>query len=222
MSIVKTILVGALSSLIATFIWVIIIYLIDFSARKKIFFLLEECDPSVRMLLNSVQYHNYIVALTQVENIISILIQIYGNLKVFNFSAKKRKLMKLIVFNMLRVLNIFKTLEEGYTEKEEFNARCDKYDKKYLYRIKINENISECFMTISIMLLQELNSKFGIKEPVLNTLKYICEEESFYSAVMDSLIEVNSFKESFSIDYFMNKEVLTSKDYKKIVKAILK
>jgi len=27
----------------------------DFSARKKIFFLLEECAPSVRMLLNSLQ-----------------------------------------------------------------------------------------------------------------------------------------------------------------------
>ena len=232
----------------------------DFSARKKIFFLLEECAPSVRMLLNSLQYHNYIVALTQVENIINILIQIYGNLKVFNFSPKKRKLMKLIVFNMLRVLNIFKTLEEGYTEQEEFNARCDKYDRKYLYKIKTNENISECFMTISIMLLQELNNKIGINNPdasvgvccshkvvtvgfnalcydaerrgikpsvrikktVLNTLKYICGEESFYSSIMDSLIEVNSFKESFSIDYFMNKEVLTSKDYKKIVKAIFK
>ena len=123
---------------------------------------------------------------------------------------------------MLRVLNIFKTLEEGYTEQEEFNARCDKYDRKYLYKIKTNENISECFMTISIMLLQELNNKIGIKKTVLNTLKYICGEESFYSSIMDSLIEVNSFKESFSIDYFMNKEVLTSKDYKKIVKAIFK
>ncbi len=94
MSILETILIGSLSSLIATFIWVTIIYFIDFSARKKIFFLLEECDPSVRMLLNSVQYHSYIVALSQVEKISSILIQIYGSLKVFNFSSKKRKLIK--------------------------------------------------------------------------------------------------------------------------------
>lgn len=222
MSLIETILFGSLSSLIATIIWVIVVYLVDFSARKKIFFLLEECDPSARMLLNSVQYHSYMIALTQVEKITSILIQIYENLKLFNFSTKKRKFMKLIIFNLLRVLNIFKTLEEGYHEKDELNARCDKYDRKYLYKIKTNDNESECFMIISIMLLQDLNKMVGIKKPVLKTLKYLCRDEVFYENVMDSLIEVNSFKDGFTIDYFMNKEVLLQKEYKKMVKTILR
>ncbi len=217
-----TILTGALSSLIATIIWIIIIYLVDFTANKKIYFLLEECDPSIRMLLNSIGYNNYIVALTQVERITSLLIQIYENLKTLNFFPKKRKLMKLIIFNMLRVLNIFKNIEEGYEEKDEFIARCKNYNRKYLYKIKTNEDEYECFMIISIYLLQALNKNIGIKKPVLETLKYICREEKFYSNVLNNLIEPGSFKESYSIKYFMNKEVLSKKAYEKLMTKILK
>ena len=222
MSILQTILLGTFSSLIATIIWVLVIFLFEFSARKKITFLLEECDSSTRLMLNSVKYTRYLVVLTQVEKLTSLYLQIYNYLKPLNFSAKKRKLMKLIIFNMIRVLNIFKNIEIGYDEDNELKARCEKFQRKYLYEVKTNENGTESFLLISISILQELTNRLGINKAIIRKLKYYNGNNEFDKHILDSLIEINSFKESFSLSYFMNKEVLTKKEYEKIVNKILK
>lgn len=220
MNVSQTILLGALSSLISTIIWVMIIFLFEFSARKKITFLLEECDSSTRLLLNSVKYTRYMVVLTQVEKLTNLYLQIYEYLKPLNFSTKKRKLMKLIIFNKIRVLNIFKNIEVGYDEDDELKARCKEFQRKYLYEIKINENGAESFLLISISILKELTNRIGIKKAILTRLKYLDRNNEFHKHILDSLIEINSFKESFSLNYFMNKEVLTKKEYEKIVNMI--
>ena len=222
MSILQTVLLGTISSLIATVIWVFVIFLFEFSARKKITFLLEECDSSTRLMLNSVKYTRYLVVLTQVEKLTSLYLQIYNYLKPLNFSAKKRKLMKLLIFNMIRVLNIFKNIEIGYDEDNELKARCEKFQREYLYGVKTNENGEECFLLISISILQELTNRLGIHKAIIRSLKYYNENNEFYKNILDSLIEVNSFKKSFSLDYFMNKEVLTKTEYEKVINKIVK
>jgi hypothetical protein len=222
MSIFQTIVFGAISSLIATIIWVVIIYLYEFLARKKITFLLEECDSSTRLLLNSIKYTRYMVALTQVDKLMSLYLQIYNYLKPLNFSSKKQKLIKLIIFNMIRVLNIFKNLEIGYEEDHELEARCEEFNRKYLYEIKTGQDSEESFLLVSISFLQELTNRLGINKAILRRLKYLDKSNEFHRNILDSLIEVNSFKESLSFNYFMNKEGLTKKEYEKITKNILK
>lgn len=222
MSIFATIVFGALSSLIATIIWVVVINLYEVSARKKITFLLEECDSSTRLLLHSVKYTRYIVALTQVEKLMSLYLQIYDYIKPMNFSRKKRKLIKLIMFNMIRVLNIFKNLEIGYDGDHELEARCEKYNRKYLYEIKTGQNSEESFLLVSISFLQELTNRLGINKAILRRLQYLDRTNVFHKNILDSLIEVNSFSESFSLNYFMNKEGLTKNEYEKLTKKILK
>lgn len=222
MNVLETIFLGALSSFIATIIWVMIIFLYEFSARKKITFLLEECDSSTRLLLNSVKYTRYMVVLTQVEKLTSLYLQIYGYLKPLNFSSKKRKLMKLIIFNMIRVLNIFKNIEIGYDEDDELKARCENFEKKYLYEIKTNDNEEESFLLISISILQELTNRLGTRKAIIKSLKYIDRNSKYHKEILNTLIETNSFKEGFSLNYFMNKEVLTRKEYQNIINNIVK
>ena len=222
MNVLETIFLGALSSFIATIIWVMIIFLYEFSARKKITYLLEECDSSTRLLLNSVKYTRYMVVLTQVEKLTSLYLQIYGYLKPLNFSSKKRKLMKLIIFNMIRVLNIFKNIEIGYDEDDELKARCENFEKKYLYEIKTNDNEEESFLLISISILQELTNRLGTRKAIIKSLKYIDRNSKYHKEILNTLIEINSFKEGFSLNYFMNKEVLTRKEYQNIINNIVK
>ncbi|NLZ96559.1 MAG: hypothetical protein GX926_00975 [Candidatus Magasanikbacteria bacterium] len=222
MSISETIIFGAISSLIATIIWVVVINLYEFSASKKITFLLQECDSSTRLLLNSIRYIHYSVALTQVEKLMSLYLQIYSYLKPINFSSKKRKLIKSIMFNMIRVLNIFKNLDVGYEGDRELEARCKSYNIKYLYEIKTGENSEESFLLISISFLQELTNRFGINKAILRSLQYFDRTNVFHKNILDSLIEVNSFSEGFSLNYFMNKEGLTENEYEKLTKKILK
>jgi len=219
MSVLLTLVLGSLSSLIAAIIWVIFIYLYDHRARNKIAYLLEECDSSTRLLLNSVKYTRYMVVLSQVEKLLDLYLKIDENLKPLNFSRRKRKLMKLLIFNMIRNLNIFKNLEVGYDEEEELKSRCIKYQNKYLYDIIIKEDYTENFMLFSLSILQELNQTIGIKRAIQTSLKNKNINNNKFEILM-SLIEINSFRNRTYIQYFMNREVLSKKQYENIVNEI--
>jgi len=220
MSVLETVLLGSLSSLIATILWVIIIFLYDYNAHGKIEYYLEECDNATRLLINSIKYTRYLVALSQVDKLLDLYLQIDECLKPLNFAKRKRKLIKLLVFNMIRVLNIFKNLEIGYDEDEELKSRCIKFQEKYLYEIETQVGATENFMIISIAILRELNQTFGVKNAIRKSLNYFTMEQQSQRKILHALIEVNSFRNANVIKYFMNTEVLTKREYEEIVKSI--
>jgi hypothetical protein len=216
------IILGILSSLVASLIWMFFVFLYDPRGRNKILFLLEECENSTRLLLNSIDYNYYAVALSQVDQLIFLYLQINDRLKPINFSRKKRKLIQLLIFNMIRVLNIFKNLEIGYNEEEEFKARCNRFKKKYLYDLHTGTESEVNFMIISISILKGLCDTKCIHKSIVQSVEYFSKEKETQRKIMDNLIEINSFKGSSKLNYLMGNDALTHKKYQKIINRIWK
>lgn len=216
----KNVVLGALSSLIATIVWVFAVFLYDLRARKKARYLIEQCDASTRLLLNSVEYAQYMVALSQVEKLMELFFDLNESIKPLNFGRRKRMLIKLLVYNAMRVLNIFKNLVIGYEGDEELEARCERFDKSYLYELDASHGQTVSFMILSVEILGELNDSFGVKRALRHALKPYAEERTDRARILGSLIEVNSFKDSRSLVHYMNKEGMTRKKYLKMIKRI--
>ena len=220
MNVFQTVLLGVISSLTATIVWVCIIFLYNFRARKKIRYIIEQCDASTRLLLNSVEYTRYLVALFQIEKLIELYFDLNENIRPLNFGRRKRMLIKLLIYNIMRVLNIFKNLEIGYDGETELESRCEQFSKKYLYDITTQKGNTESFMIISLDILGELNGSIGIKQAMRKSLKPYIEERSDYTEILTSLIEVNSFKGARSFVHYMNKEGMNQMRYLKMIKKI--
>lgn len=216
----QNVLLGAISSLIATIVWVCAVFLFNFRARKKVRYIVEQCDASTRLLLNSVEYRRYMVVLSQVEKLIELCFELNENIRPLNYGRRKRMLIKLLIYNIMRVLNIFKSIEMGYDGETELESRCERFANRYLYDVDTRDGHTENFMTISVDIIDRLNDSIGIKRALRRTLEPYVERPSDYSEILSSLIEVNSFKDSRKLIHYMNKEGMTKKRYLKMIKRI--
>lgn len=212
-----TILLGASSSLVATIVWVCVVFLYDIRARHRIRFLVEQCDSSARLLLHSVSYERYMVALSQVEKLLELLFDLNECIKPLTFEKRKRSLIKLLIYNLVRVLNIFKNLEIGYQGEQELEARCERFADKYLYEVGSPHSTPQSFMTVTISIIASLNEYRGTKRAFRKGVDLLFNRPDDRATILRSLIEVNSFRDSRSITHYMSKEAMPRRAYQRII-----
>ena len=113
----------------------------------------------------------------------------------------------------------------GYKGKKEQLEKLKKFKCKYYYMVNIldkDNHISiTSFLMISVVILQNLNNKFFVKEALRNNL-YIGEYNVNLSETYIGLINVKNFKPEHCSRYDLRNKTFTYEEYKKFIKSKFK
>lgn len=165
-----SVLLGVLSSLVATIIWVIFTQLYDFNAKKNINMLLELLCDCAEQFDTAMEFSDCSMAELQADKIIEYCKEIFMSIKFFTYFPKKKKLILTLLYNTYYTISIYKRVWVGYDGEQEKNARLSKFKRKYYYKVKIYDlvdgNLGQeiSFLIITCEILHELNNHCSVSK----------------------------------------------------------
>ncbi|WMJ78859.1 MULTISPECIES: hypothetical protein [unclassified Sedimentibacter] len=216
MNITVTVLLSILTSLVATIIWVIFTKLYDFESRKNIDYLLEMAINCSRQFEYAIKYNEYQIALTQADRIIDLLKEIRENIRPFTFLSLKKKFILTLLYNSLYIIDIFKNLTVGYSGHQEEIARCERFDRKYLYNIQLDEEYSVPFLSFSLEIIQDLNRRLSVKKALSNNLsmRYCSNKKDI---LISMIFAITTKSESKYCKFDLRKDIFSYKEYEEYI-----
>ena len=213
----KEIIIGALSSLIASLIWFFSSRIIAaINSRKKINHLLETLYDCADQFDSAIKFKMVDVAERQVDKIIELYYEIKGEILFFTFFSKKKKLFNTILYNLYYTVSYYKRLWVGYNEEDERKSVLEKFKRKYYYNIKTYyKDKSEdyvSFLIFSVPVLQALNQNNCVKKSLLNN--YSVHNNCNLYETYSTLIAVKNFKDNrYYNRYDLQKDIFTKEEY---------
>ncbi len=208
--------IGIISSLIATLIWIVFTKLYDFESRKNIDYLLEMQCNCARQFEYAIEYSEYSVALVQADRMIDILREIRSNIKPFTYTRYKRKLILTYLYNALYMIDVFKNVTVGYSGVQEEDARCQQFKRKYLYEVPVDDNCTVPFLSFSMEIVQYLNRDFGVRKPLCNNLSIYDYKNK--NAIYRSMVSIRTLKyESVTSRYSIRNDIFTVDEYNRYI-----
>lgn len=219
--------VGIATSLIATIVWVVLTQLYDMNGRRKIDYQLEMILDCSRQFEHAIRFSEYYIALAQADRMLDIIGRLVDIIKPLTYRKKKYKLIITYIYNVYYILTIFKNVSIGYEGKQELIARCEKFNRKYMYEVEIGKPVlgeptTICFLTISFEIVQYLNRYKSVKKALLNNLSihnYKTKEknEFYHKLVTRNTYKFGGRKERWYSIYYMRNSVFTEEEYHKYI-----
>lgn len=204
LGIIIGVITGVISSLIFTILYD------RYLAKQNIENCLEILYTAIYSFNNNVDYNYYNTALIQTDLILKEIMELSKNLSPFVFNYKKILFIRTLLCNLYRTTEYLKTLEIGYDEEKEYKERCEKYKRKYLYKIS-----DEKFNVITINILKDLCESNYFKNKLSLTR---CSKET-----LENLIEINSFKtgkKSADKIYYLRGRSFTKTKYEEYINKV--
>lgn len=218
------ILIGILSSLAATIIWVFITILYDSYSRKNIDYILTMALSTAGQFQNAIEYNEYDLAMSQIDRIQDFIREIHSNIKVFTYSRNKKRLILTLLHHLNRITEIIKNIHIGYSGEQELLARCERIRRIYLYVPKELRKLNNNVMCFSLSVIQNLNNRTGdIKASLLNQELLGNNRTVDVILLYTDLIELNSFRYNSKYNrYDLRKNIFTQEEYERYIKKKLK
>ncbi|WP_428045709.1 hypothetical protein [Candidatus Avelusimicrobium fimicolum] len=214
MNLVYNIAVGAVASLVATLVWVLVGNVYRVNIRLKNAALLRDAENTSRSVYHNFEFDKYDLGMMGVFKLHDLLNQLQTSLFWGNYPRPaERKLFFTYIYHIKRILDISKNLSVGgRNAREEDEYRCKKLLKRYFI---YTNNTGEEYQTIEVLLhlLYRLNNNEGYTRALTfssvapdMTKKDLCE-----------LIDVNSFKSNEHDGDEQRKRCFTQEEYKKFL-----
>lgn len=214
------IIVGVGASVIASFVWFYFTQLYSVGARSRINLLLIGMRTDNYLFEKALDYKDYNLALDQVERMIRKIEEICSNIKTFTYIRTKKQLIFTCINNLYNALTRFKHYYIGYDQASEKETCCEKAQRE-LFILSKNNSLSTTLAAIELLVDLNKNKIKRIKNILLNLSCLINGNIQELKEIYKKLIDVNSFKGSFSKqvahDYQITSKLLTRKQYEKII-----
>lgn len=211
-------------SLFAAFLWWLLFFMIG--GKKKIDYLLVIAVDCARQFEYAIKFEDYDNACKQADRLIDLIVQIENSIKLFTYFRKKKKLIRTYIYSVFYTLSVFKNVTIGYSGEQEKTQRCQRFNRKYLSQVYLDDDYSVPFISFTFELVQELN-KNKFVSTALNGNWGIsdaahCVVERKQKILLEELIERKSFKEkNFDIEHFTRAAIFTYDEYERyIIKKI--
>lgn len=226
------ILIGILSSLVASVIWwgCAQLYLIE--TRKKVNYKLMLLRKDNYAYQKYLTYQDYDLALNQAERMLDEIGEIFYSIKPLTYTRKKRKLINTLLSSLHINIARFQGYYKGYDSKQE-KQRCCSEAKRHLYVVGYVPNSNNTYpdpdkfesvseVTIELLCALNLSHTKSISYILttafcFNGNKTTDERKKLYR----DLIDINAFSGSMSKfvanRFNITNDVLTQKHYLKII-----
>ncbi len=222
---IENIIVGVISSLVATILWLAIDSIRkSISSKKKISILLDLLYDSADSFDSAMVSENEEIAEVQAEYIIKYCIEIFNSIEKRSFGPKKKKLFITILYNLYYTITYYKRIYVGYSGKAEQKAKLKRFKQKYYYTVCVKSQDVDnkvSFLMLSVCLLQQLVRDKNVKA-ALNNNYYIDRFVTNKREVYSKLINICNMKSGFSGQYEICNNTFTKREYERYIDKKLK
>lgn len=222
----KDIIIGVISSLVATVIWVIIDYVVkSIKARNRVALLLDLLYDSSDSFDSAMVSENEQLAEIQSEYIIKYCIEIFDSIRFLTYIGNKRKLIYTILYNLYYTITYYKRIYVGSSKEEEQKEKLLRFKRKYYFMVSLKDDSGSeerSFLMVSVALLQEIVQSNSVSG-ALNRNLYVWDNTNNKYDVYLNLININNMKsDSLIKKYDIRKNLFTTSEYKEYLKKKLK
>ena len=212
------ILIGVLSSLIATIIWFACFQLYDINDRKKIDAELKIVMFSINKIDSCLRYDEYDILISEIDKVIDGIIRINGNIKRLTYLPKKKRLICTLCSSLILLCENIKNTEIGYKGEQEIKQRCEVI-RNNLDNLKTSFN-DESILYNTVNLLMQLNQVFSVTKSIYRVFspeikKNMSQTEN---EMLYGIIYPNAFKQVLDSKYDMRYNAFTREKYEKYIK----
>lgn len=224
------IILGAVASLVASLIWFFGGQLIlTIKSREKISFMLELLYNCADQFDTAMTFGMVNVAETQVDKILEYSAQIRNEIMPLTYWGKKKKLFNTVLYNMYYTTSYYKRVWAGTDGTEEAKAILNKFKRKYYYSVPVcyrDEDMGtdqSSYLIFSVVLMQELNNRYSVKEALENNYFVRKDEHCNIKETYLSLIAGSNFKSSIRINkYDLREKLFTQDEYHQYIERKLR
>lgn len=214
-------IIGVTASLVASFVWFFLTYLIDVDGRRKIDYNLEIAINYARQFQYAIDYEDYYVALIQVDSLLNVLKEIHESIKPLTYLHKKKKLILTYIHNASYSLSIFKNVTVGYEEARERTARCARYRRKYLYDVHYDDEYSQPYLAVSLLVTQELNRGYSVKKALKDNLEFHGYSNERKIEIYLELVSALALKGGYMPKFDVRNQIYSYEEYKQYIQKKL-
>jgi hypothetical protein len=229
MELMTDILIGAVASLVASVVWFVGGQIIlTIKSRERIYFLLERLYDCADQFDTAIQFNITETAEVQADKILEYAARIREEIKFLTFLGKKKQLFNTLLYNAYYTTSYYKRLWVGYNEDQERNAILTKFKNKYYYSVPIyskreSEPVKErSFLIVSVVLMQELNSK-SVKKALEQNFFINKRHNARLIETYQKLVATQNFKSTIQLNkYDLREKTFTKEKYYMYLSKMLK